>query len=160
MDDGRIPELSTAVLGIHVLGGCIYLLATLFGDDLTLTLVLKNKLFHHFFLCRISHFVCIGCGKKYGASNLPSNLKIAFYKQNPVTSGQSISTKGSDRSTAWLEAGGGEITFGTGLELDGLVQKVLFSFQKVPGLDRLSEVFDDCTGGADNLIIVENYEKY
>ena len=78
------------------------------------------------------------------------------------TSGQSISTKGSDRSTAWLEAGVGRLLLVQVSSSDGLVQKVpvFISEGTGPGVLPGQKFLMTVLVGADNLIIVENYEKY
>ena len=106
--------------------------------------MLKNKLISSFFsfLAALVILSGIGCGKKDGSSNLPSNLEefpLAFYKQNP-----------------------GGLLLVQVSSSDGLVQKVpvFISEGTGPGVLPGQKFLMTVLVGADNLIIVENYEKY
>ena len=130
--------------------------------------MLKNKLISSFFsfLAALVILSGIGCGKKDGSSNLPSNLEefpLAFYKQNPGgLQGNQYQLKAQiDRQLGWKQ-GVGRLLLVQVSSSDGLVQKVPVFISEgtgprvLPGQKFLMTVLV----GADNLIIVENYEKY
>ena len=130
--------------------------------------MLKNKLISSFFsfLAVLVILSATGCGKKDASSNLPSNLEefpLAFYKQNPGgLQGNQYQLKAQiDRQLGWKQ-GVGRLLLVQVSSSDGLVQKVPVFISEgtgprvLPGQKFLMTVLV----GADNLIIVENYEKY
>ena len=130
--------------------------------------MLKNKLISSFFsfLAALVILSGIGCGKKDGSSNLPSNLEefpLAFYKQNPGgLQGNQYQLKAQiDRQLGWKQ-GVGRLLLVQVSSSDGLVQKVpvFISEGTGPGVLPGQKFLMTVLVGTDNLIIVENYEKY
>ena len=130
--------------------------------------MLKNKLISSFFsfLAVLVILSAIGCGKKDGSSNLPSNLEefpLAFYKQNPGgLQGNQYQLKAQiDRQLGWKQ-GVGRLLLVQVSSSDGLVQKVPVYIPETtgPGVLPGQKFLMTILVGADNLIIVENYEKY
>ena len=130
--------------------------------------MLKNKLISSFFsfLAALVILSGIGCGKKDGVSNLPSNLEefpLAFYKQNPGgLQGNQYQLKAQiDRQLGWKQ-GVGRLLLVQVSSSGGLVQKVpvFISEGTGPGVLPGQKFLMTVLVGADNLIIVENYEKY
>ena len=130
--------------------------------------MLKNKLISSFFsfLAALVILSGIGCVKKDGSSNLPSNLEefpLAFYKQNSGgLQGNKYQLKAQiDRQLGWKQ-GVGRLLLVQVSSSDGLVQKVpvFISEGTGPGVLPGQKFLMTVLVGADNLIIVENYEKY
>ena len=107
-----------------------------------------------------------GCGKKSGGAGAPTKLEefpLAFYKENPGSlQGNQYQLKAQiDRQLGWKQ-GVGRLLLVQASSSDGPVQKVPVFIPEgtgpgvLPGQKFLMTVLV----GADNLVIVEQYEKY